>query len=136
MATTSETALLAAVAVHTGFQLTVTTLVYPALFRATDWDRAHAMHSRSITPLVALVYAALVATGAWVLVDGVAHPGTMVALGGVALSLATTALVAAPLHGRLAGGRDPALVRRLRVADLVRTAGAVLALVGAVSATG
>lgn len=134
MATTPETALLAAVAVHAGFQLTVTVLVYPALFRAPDWDHAHAAHSRSITPLVAVVYAALVATAVWVVVDGIDDAATVVALTGVTLSLATTAAVAAPAHGRLAEGRDAAVVRRLRVADLVRTAGAVLALGGALVA--
>ena len=134
MATASETLLLAAVAMHAGFQLTVTALVYPALFRAPDWERAHAAHSRSITPLVAVVYAALVAAAVWVVVDGIDEAATVVALAGVALSLATTALVAAPAHGRLAAGRDATVVRRLRVADLVRTAGAVVALAGALVA--
>jgi hypothetical protein len=68
------------------------------------------------------------------LVDGVSGPSAGVALGGVALSLGTTALVAAPLHGRLARRRDPWLVRRLQVADLVRTAGALAALSGAMVA--
>lgn len=129
---TAETALLAAVAVHLGFQLTVSALVYPALFRAPDWGRAHMAHSRSITPLVALVYGGLAGSCAWVVVEGVDGPGTVVALTGVALSLATTALVAAPIHGRLARERDPALLRALRIADLVRTGGAAIALIGAV----
>lgn len=134
MASTPETALLAAIGVHAGFQLTVTTIVYPALFRATDWDRAHAAHSRAITPVVAAVYAALLATAVWALVDGPGSAGTVVALGGVALSLAATALVAAPLHAKLAKGRDAALLRRLRTADLVRTGGALLALAAALVA--
>jgi hypothetical protein len=134
VATTSETALLAATAVHAGFQLTVTALVYPALFRAPDWQAAHTAHRRSITPVVALVYAALVAAAVLALVDGPSGPCTVVALGGVALALGTTALVAAPLHGRLSPGRDEGLVRRLRVADLVRTVAAFAALAGAVVA--
>jgi hypothetical protein len=132
--TTPETALLAATAVHAGFQLTVTTLVYPALFRASDWDAAHTAHSRAITPVVAVLYAVLVAAAMWILVDGPTGPVHVVALAGVALSLATTALVAAPLHGRLARGRDETLVRRLRAADLVRTLGAFTALGAAVMA--
>ena len=130
----SDTLLLAAVAVHAGFQLTVTTLVYPALFRAPDWESAHVAHSRAITPLVALVYAAVVAASAWVLVEGVDHTGTWLALAGVSMSLAATALRAAPLHGRLSSGRDAGLVRSLRRADLVRSFGAVVALAGALVA--
>ena len=129
-----DTLLLAAVAVHTGFQLTVTTLVYPALFRAPDWESAHTAHSRAITPLVALVYGAVVAASVWVLVQGVEHTGTWVALGGVGVSLAATAFRAAPLHGRLSSGRDASLVRSLRQADLVRSCGSVVALAGALVA--
>jgi hypothetical protein len=134
--TSPETALLAAVAVHAGFQLTVTTLVYPALFRTSDWLPTHRAHSRAITPLVAVIYGALVVTSAWAVVDGVDSIGTVLALGGITLCLLTTAFFAAPLHGKLAGGRDAALVDRLLVADGVRSIGAVLALVGALLATG
>jgi hypothetical protein len=131
MAATPDVVLLTAVAVHAGFQVTVTALVYPALFRAPDWDRAHAAHSRAITLIVGVVYAALVAAAAWVLLDGVTGPSTVVALAGVALSLAATALVAAPLHSRLSRGRDARLLRRLRIADSARTVGALVALLGA-----
>ena len=127
----AETALLAAAAVHAGFQLTVTALVYPALFRAPDWEVAHAAHSRAITPLVVLVYGAVVAAATWVLVDGVSGPASWVALAGIAVFLAVTAFRAAPLHGRLAAGRDPALVRSLRGADGVRSLAGLVALVGA-----
>lgn len=135
MALAPDVALLIATAVHAGFQLTVSALVYPALFRAHDWDAAHAAHQRAITPVVAVTYAGLVAASVWVLVDGLAGAGRVVALAGVAVSLGMTALVAAPTHGRLARGPDPALVRRLRLADLVRTVGAFVALAGAVLAT-
>jgi hypothetical protein len=84
--------------------------------------------------VVAVVYGALLAAVAWVAVDGIHDAGTVVALVGVALSLATTALVAAPVHSRLAQGRDETLLRRLLVADVVRTAGAVLAVAGALLA--
>jgi hypothetical protein len=67
-----------------------------------------------------------------VLVEGELGTGTAVALAGVALALTTTACFAAPLHRRLARGRDAALVARLRVADRVRTVGALCALLGVV----
>jgi hypothetical protein len=132
--TTADVAFLAASAVHAGFQVTVSTLVYPALFRAPDWDRAHDAHRRAVTPLVAVVYAALVASAAWAVVEGASGASTVVALAGTALSLGLTALVAAPLHGRLSRGRDPASVRRLRTADLLRTVGALVAATGALVA--
>lgn len=131
MATTSQVVLLTATAVHAGFQLTVTALVYPALFRAQDWERAHTAHRRAITLVVGVIYTALVTGAVWVVVDGIPGLSTVVALAGVALSLGVTALVAAPLHARLSRDRDDALLRRLRVADLVRTLGAFVALLGA-----
>ena len=121
-------ALVAATALHAGFQVTVTVLVYPALARVppSDWATAHDLHSRRITPLVAVVYgAALVAcVGA-----AVGSPrsatvwGAVLATAGV---FAVTGLVAAPTHGRLSRGRTDALVARLLRADRVRL---VLALV-------
>jgi len=123
--------LLAATAAHAGFQLTVTTVVYPALFGAPDWGSAHAVHRRAITPVVTVVYVGLLTASVLVLLDGVHGPGVVVALAGTALSVGTTALFAAPLHGRLSRGRDAALVRQLQAADLVRTVGAFVALSGA-----
>ena len=127
--------LLAATALHAGFQLTVTAVVYPALSRAPDWRRFHEAHSRSITPVVAVVYIAVVTASAWVVLEGVDEVGTATALAGAALSLGVTAFVAAPTHRSLSRARDERLLTRLRVADLVRTFGAFLALAGALLAT-
>ncbi len=129
----ASAALLAAACLHLGFQLTVTMVVYPALVRAPDWATAHALHTRRITPLVALLYGALVTTGAWGLVDDLSCTGTWVGVGGAAASILVTALVAGPTHGRLSAGKDDRLVRRLLVADRVRTAGAVVCAAGALS---
>ena len=128
-------ALLAATCLHAGFQVTVTTLVYPALARlpGSGWSREHDLHSRRIVPLVGGAYAAVLATtvGA-LLVD----PSALVVLSaaGSALTLGTTALRAAPLHGRLGRGHDPALVRTLLHADRVRAVGAVVAALAALGA--
>lgn len=122
-------AFLAAAAAHAGFQATVSAVVYPALshVRAAHWRQAHDRHSRAITPLVAVVYLALVGTAAWWLVVdwSVLHA---VAVTPALLSIVVTALVAAPLHRRLVR-RDDALVGRLLTADRVRTALAVASLV-------
>jgi len=126
--------LLAAAALHAGFQLTVTAIVYPALASTPDddWPRAHARHSRRIAPLVALVYgAAVVACALAATADP--SPGTWVALAGTAVAIMVTATVAAPLHGRL-DTRDPALLARLLAADRVRCVSACLALAGALGA--
>ncbi len=127
---TPSTALLAATAVHAGFQLTVTTLVYPALPRVPpgQWVEAHLAHSRAITPLVAVVYGGLAATGGWVLLSG-PYGWEVVALSAIAVAVLVTAIVAAPAHGRLGGGHNSAVIRRLLRADRVRAATAVAALV-------
>ena len=128
----SGAALAAATALHAGFQLVVTVLVYPAFADVPDdaWRAHHARHSRRITGLVGIVYGALLAAGAAVLVAG---PTTLqaVSLVATALALAVTAFVAAPAHGRLSARRDMTVLRRLVVADRVRCAGAALAAVTA-----
>ena len=126
--------LLAAAALHAGFQLTVTAIVYPALASTPDddWPGAHARHSRRIAPVVALVYgAAVVACALAATADP--SPGTWVAVAGTAVAIVVTATVAAPLHGRL-DTRDPALLARLLAADRVRCISACLALAGALGA--
>ena len=128
-------ALLGATAVHAGFQLTVSTLVYPALadVPAERWRHAHRDHARRITPLVAVVYLAVLVVTAGAVVSG-PSVAVLVSTAGTALAWAVTALVAAPLHGRLGGDHDPAGVRRLLRADRVRSLGALLALAGALAA--
>ena len=136
------TAVVAASALHLGFQLTVTVLAYPALARVENaaWTDAHAAHSRAIVPLVVLTYGALVLALGWaLLVDPVdpvspASPWLVVALVGASLSMLTTAVAAAPTHARLGRGRDAVLVRRLLMLDRVRLLGAVTCLIGAVGA--
>lgn len=129
--------LLVVAAIHLGFQLTVDLVVYPALAEVGPerWAAAHGSHSRRITPLVALVYPALVVLVGWTLV---AHPdaaGAWVAALGAGVAVAATAFSAAPTHGRLSSSSAedrPALLRTLARADRVRTAGALVCLVGAV----
>jgi hypothetical protein len=128
--------LLVTAALHLGFQLTVTVVVYPALadVPVAGWAPAHSAHSRRISVVVALAYLPLLGVGLWALVAEALGTGLVVAAVGAAISFLTTALVAAPTHGRLGGGRTEALVRRLLVADRVRLLGAVVCLAGAVAA--
>lgn len=128
-------ALLTATALHAGFQLTITLVVYPALAAvpAPSWSPAHDAHSRRIAPLVALVYAAgLVAAVGAVLVTP--SGGTVAALVGLVVAVGVTATAAAPAHGRLGRGKDDDLVRTLMRADRLRALGAVTALAGALAA--
>lgn len=129
-------ALLAATGLHAGFQATVTVLVYPALarVRAEDWSVAHDAHSRTITPLVAVVYGAAVVASTGSVRRSPGSVGVRVAALGTAGAVLVTAAVAAPTHGRLGRGRTPQLVTRLLVADRVRLGCAVLAFAGAVAA--
>lgn len=122
------TAFALATALHAGFQVTVTAIVYPALVEVDDerWPLAHDRHSRRISVVVAVVYGALVLTGAWLVVAGPTTAGWGALLASAA-ALVVTAVLAAPLHGRL--GREPAtpaLRHRLLVVDRVRCAAAVL----------
>ena len=133
--------LLTAAAVHLGFQATVTSLVYPALVARgrrgdADWAAVHAEHSARITPVVVVVYGALVVpvvVTAWQLVSEGPDPGASVAVLGAGLAFAATALVAAPAHGRLGRGWSEGAARRLIRADVVRLVGAVVCLAGAVA---
>jgi hypothetical protein len=125
------TAFALAAALHAGFQLTVTVVVYPALAArsADEWTAAHARHSRAVTPVVAVVYGALVVTGVALVVTG-PGPAGWVALAGAATAIGLTAAVAAPAHGQLSR-RDERLLARLLVADRGRCAAALVALVAA-----
>ena len=127
--------LVASAALHLGFQLTVTLVVYPALAAVPpfEWSLAHAAHSRRISYVVAVAYLPLLGVGLWALVAGPFSTALLVAAAGAALSFLTTALVAAPTHGRLGRGRTDELVGRLLVADRVRLLGAAVCLVGALT---
>jgi hypothetical protein len=121
MSDVAATAFLAAAGAHAGFQATVTLVVYPTLshVRAAHWRQAHDRHAREIRPLVAVAYVALAATGAWWLATDWSTLG-LVAVALAALSMATTALLAAPLHRRLVRRDEEALTRLLAV-DRSRT---------------
>ena len=128
----ADTAFAVATAVHAGFQLTVTVVVYPALarVRAEQWQDAHRAHSGAITPLVVVVYGLLVLTGAWTLIDGPSG-WTVVAVVAAGVALLVTATSAGPTHRKLGAGHDPAQIRGLLRADRIRAVAAVVAAVGA-----
>lgn len=128
--------LVLAAAAHLGFQLTVSVLVYPGLadLPRARWAEVHAAHSRRIVPLVAATYLGLLVALTWSLTSYPGDPGVVLAALGAAGSMGLTAAVAAPLHGRLGRGHDAGLVRRLVLADRVRSLCAAVCLVGAVLA--
>ena len=129
--------LLLVAAAHLGFQLTVARVVYPALRDVGDeaWPAAHQRHSRRIAPLVGALYVPLVVALVWTTATEPTAAGTWLALLGGALAVVTTAALAAPMHGRLGtvpASERPELLGALGRADLVRTIGAVVCLLGAV----
>ena len=126
-------ALVAATALHAGFQLTVTLLVYPALGEVDParWSEAHARHSRRIVPIVGVTYLGVLVTVAGSLLVG-PHASTVVAAAASAVVLALTGLAAAPLHGRLDGARDARIFGRLVQVDRLRSLFALAALGAAV----
>lgn len=128
----AQTTFLVAAAVHAGFQLTVTVLVYPALSRvgAQDWQREHQLHSNRIVPLVGVVYVLLAGATVWLLTE-TRSGWTWASAVASFLVAAITALGAAPLHGKLRD-RDPELIRRLMVVDRCRAALALVLLACAI----
>lgn len=121
--------LVAATWLHAGFQVVITTLVYPT-FRDIDdhdWSAFHLRHSRRISGVVALVYGALVTASAGVLVLGAFDFATAATLAAIVLAFVVTATVAAPAHGRLASGRATSDVAVLLLGDKVRCVAAVVA---------
>ena len=129
--------LVAATALHAGFQLVVTFLVYPAFAEvpADDWSRYHAAHSRRITWLVAVVYGLALLAAAAVLVTGTWQVGTVTSVVATGLAVLVTMTVAAPAHSRLGRGRGERDLATLVVADRFRLGAAVLAAVAALAAT-
>lgn len=126
--------LVAATALHAGFQLVVTVLVYPALAEvpSASWTRAHAAHSRRITPVVGVVYAGLIAAGTVAVLDD-PSPAQLLAVAASVVALAVTAAVAAPAHGRLGEPRNPDVLRRLVRADRFRCVAALAAAAAAMA---
>lgn len=130
----ASTALLAVSAFHAGFQLVVSVVVYPALADTTvdAWGPVHDRHSRRILMVVAPLYPAIVGVCLWVLVAGPVTASVVVAVAGNLFAVAVTAVLAAPMHGRLGReGHSHVRIRALLRADWLRTAGAVVALVAA-----
>ncbi|MBA3249414.1 MAG: hypothetical protein H0T66_03700 [Geodermatophilaceae bacterium] len=135
---TALTLLLAACWLHAGFQLSVTTLVYPALAAVPQdqWRARHAVHSRRITPVVVVVYAAVLLAGAMILLAGPLRATTLTALGASALALVLTAAFAAPAHARLTRGRDDTVVSGLLRIDRLRLLAVLVAAAAASLAAG
>ena len=134
MALTASGGLLAATALHLGFQAVVTAVVYPALAEVPPqrWADAHAAHSRRITVVVAPVYAAVGAACLRALRRGPRTPPLLLSVTASAGAVLTTALVAAPTHRRLGReGVTPEGLDRLRRSDRVRLAAAATAAAAA-----
>jgi hypothetical protein len=130
----AATAFLVAASIQAGVLATVTLVVYPALarVRAAHWRQAHDRHRHSILLLVTVTYVAISATGVWWLaVDWSTLAAIAVAL--ALLSMAVTAVLAAPLHRRLVR-RDDALIDRLLRVDRMRTVLGAAAVAVAVAA--
>jgi hypothetical protein len=124
--------LLAAAALHLGFQLTVSMVVYPALADAPEsaWREIHDAHSRRITPVVVIVYGLLVVACGWAVLAG-PDGWTIVSVAAAAVAGLLTAFGAAPTHGRLGRGWSRELVHRLLLIDRGRTVAAVVCAVAA-----
>ena len=137
MGLTPAAGLLAATALHLGFQAVVTAVVYPALAEVPPdrWSAAHAAHRRRITAVVGPVYAITGAACLRVLTARQPTPLASLAMAGTAVAVGSTASVAGPTHARLGReGPTSALLARLRWSDRVRLASAGIAAGAALAA--
>jgi hypothetical protein len=111
-------------------------VVYPAFERipVAQWADHHSAHTRRIGLLVGLVYPLAFAACAWVVVAGPRGSSSLLAVAATAVAFLLTMTVAAPAHGRLAGGRTDVVLHRLLVADRLRCGAAVTAALASVVA--
>ena len=127
----SSTAFLVCASAYAGFQWTVHLLIYPqfAAVPPSTFPAFERGHQRRISFVVGPLFAAIVLSAVWVVVDRPAGvwPGVLAA-GLVTVILGVTAFLAVPLHRRLSGGWDPVAYRALLRADLVRTVAATALL--------
>lgn len=124
---------LAASAAYAGFQWTVHVVVYRqfSAVPADAFPQYEALHQRRISVVVGPLFALLVLSTGWLLVDrpaGIALWLPLLAAGLVAVILGMTALAAVPQHRRLSGGWNDGAYRSLLRADLVRTLAATAAV--------
>lgn len=126
-----------ATAVYTGFQWTIRVLVYPQFARVgrSDFPAFERSHQRLVSFAVGPLFSALGISALALLARppvGVARWEALLAIVPVGVILGVTALLAVPLHSRLAGGYDEPAHRRLMTVDSVRLVAAVTATAAAV----
>ena len=129
----SSTAFVVCAAAYAGVQWTVHVVVYPqfAAVPPASFAAYERAHQRRISVIVGPLFAAMVLSTGWLVLDHPAGIGVwpmVLTVGLIAAILGVTAFVAVPLHRTLAGGWDPGVDRALRRADLVRTVAATALL--------
>ncbi|MGY1796505.1 DUF1772 domain-containing protein [Geodermatophilus sp. SYSU D00525] len=127
---------LALTAAYAGFQWTVRALVYPqfAQVPAAAFPAYGRAHQRRVSRVVGPLFAGQGVTTLWLLAarpDGVPLPPVLVGGACLAVVLGVTALLAVPLHRRLAEGFDAGAFGRLLRADTVRALAATAGVVAA-----
>jgi len=107
-----------------GVSWTVQVVVYPAFRRvpAAAWPAYHAAHSAAMVCLLALPWAAQGVATTWLLATRPGEALVWVHAVLTALPVMLTVAGAVPLHSRLAGNPDQALLRRLARVHALRTA--------------
>lgn len=118
-------AYLTSAAAYAGFQWTVQLVVYPQFPAVPQaaFAQYERRHQRRITVLVAPLFAALLVSVGWLLLDRPPQTGLWAVLLGAGLLgviLGTTAFGAVAMHRRLSNGWDETAYRTLLRIDLVR----------------
>lgn len=133
-------AYLVSTAAYAGFQWTVHVVIYRQFSAVPEHAFAEyeRLHQRRISFVVGPLFAALVVSVGWLLIDRPASVARWVAglaAALVAIILGITAFAAVPLHRRLSGQWDGKAYNKLLKVDLARTLVATASLALAIAIT-
>lgn len=98
-------------------------IVYPQFLRvgAADFRMYHFSHCLRIGLMIGPMFLTELGTAAWLFYEGLRSTPFLISLAMFPIICLSTAIWQAPMHTRLANGRDDAVIRRLVLTNWVRT---------------
>jgi len=98
-------------------------IVYPQFRRvgATEFRVYHSDHCLRIGFIIVPLFLTEIATACWLFFEGLRSMPFLISLAMFPVICLSTAIWQAPMHTRLANGRDDAVIRRLVLTNWVRT---------------
>jgi hypothetical protein len=98
-------------------------IVYPQFLRvgAAEFRIYHFSHCLRIGLMIGPMFLTELGTAAWLFYEGLRSTPFLISLAMFPIICLSTAIWQAPMHTRLANGRDDAVIRRLVLTNWVRT---------------